>query len=139
MLVTARTSATIVAVDPCLSDYDRLARDARQAGMRWYQFSAAQEALRAAPWLAVDLWIINLQLPDMSGLELIDQLQPRRRGGAVFLVADAYTAEDERRALKLGVLRYVSKPAQSAWLRDWRPPAARSGHQQAREGCHITQ
>jgi DNA-binding response OmpR family regulator len=123
----SRSSGTVIVVDSNPSDYVRLAKWARQAGMRFHQLPRGQEALQAAHRVAVDLWIINVGLPDMSGFELVEQLQPRRRGSDVFLVADQYRKQDELRALSLGVTLYLCKPARPTWLSHWRVTAERVG------------
>ena len=64
--------------------------------------------------------MINTQLPDMTGFDVVERLDPRRRGSLVFLVADAYRAEDEIRALSLVATMYLCKPVSPAWLDHWR-------------------
>jgi DNA-binding response OmpR family regulator len=122
----SRSSGTVIVVDSNPSDYVRLAKWARQAGMRFHQLPRGQEALQAALRVAVDLWIINVELPDMCGFELVEQLQPRRRGSKVYLVGNHYRQEDERRAVSQGVTMYLCKPARRTWLGQRRAKAERS-------------
>ena len=72
-------------------------------------------ALRIQP----GLWIINTRLHDMSGFDLAETLKAGLPHVDVFLVADAYDPQDERRALSIGVARYVCKPPSGLWLRGW--------------------
>ena len=124
MGTSANVSHTVVVVDRNPEDYGRWARFARQQGMRFYYMHSGGEALQVRREGAVSLWMINIDLPDMSGFELVARLEPRRHGSDVFLVADAYRADDEVRTLSLGVTLYLCKPARAAWLRHWRPVSA---------------
>jgi DNA-binding response OmpR family regulator len=128
-----RSSPLVLVVDATPPDYVRLAKWARQAGMRFHQLIRGQDALRAAATVTVHMWIINLDLPDMNGFELVERLQPRRRGSDLFLVADHYRREDELRALSLGVTMYLCKPARASWLRQWRPWPDRAAREDAGE------
>ena len=60
--------------------------------------------------------IINVELPDLSGFDLVEMLRPIPKGTAVFLVGDQYALEDELRALRLGVGSYLCKPLDDSIL-----------------------
>ncbi|MFM7206673.1 MAG: hypothetical protein ACKO4T_08400 [Planctomycetaceae bacterium] len=90
-------------------------------------------ALRMARRFRADVWLVALDLPDMSGLDLLEMLVPLvsqgrvdpHRGGAVrdaaeadgteprsgvFVIADAYALDDEQRALRAGAAGYLVAP-----------------------------
>jgi CheY-like chemotaxis protein len=64
----------------------------------------------------VDLIVVDLHLPDMSGEELVSQLKSELRVAHLPLVAVATSVESRRverpRVLALGAARYVNKPIQ---------------------------
>ncbi|HET8568037.1 MAG TPA: response regulator [Candidatus Limnocylindria bacterium] len=70
----------------------------------------AERALRALETVRVDLLIVDLGLPGMSGLELYDRIRddPRYRGiPVVFETADHSALGEMRRR---GIATYVKKP-----------------------------
>lgn len=97
-------------------------------------------ALRMARRFRADVWLVAVDLPDMSGLDLLEMLMPAvaqggvdpLRGGApisldrigmerrtgVFVVSDAYSFEDEQRALRAGAAGYLTGPLSVALLLD---------------------
>lgn len=78
--------------------------------------ASAFEFLRS--WFAgvPDLCIVNVQLPGLSGFDLVEMVRPFPGGMTVCLLADEYAAEDEVRALSLGVHSYLCKPLEAAML-----------------------
>jgi DNA-binding response OmpR family regulator len=77
---------------------------------------SARAALRVDPALDPDLWIINMDLPDMSGLDLYPMIRSRFPGVPIYLVANQHTTDNEIRARSSGATMYFSKPLQSEWL-----------------------
>jgi response regulator of citrate/malate metabolism len=68
------------------------------------------EALEAVERLRPDLVVLDVYLPDMSGLEVLQEL--RRRRAAVTMIAStaAKDVESLRSAMAGGALRYIVKP-----------------------------
>lgn len=64
----------------------------------------------------VDLMILDLNMPVMSGLDLLEQLRPRSRGLDVIVFAGRTerSAEDTMKALSLGAGDFVVKPTSVA-------------------------
>jgi two-component system cell cycle response regulator DivK len=71
-----------------------------------------REALARARAFAPDLVIMDIQLPHISGLELIDQLKADEELKSIPIMAvTAYAAKgDEERIREAGAEGYVSKP-----------------------------
>ena len=71
-----------------------------------------REAVAAARAFAPDVIVMDIQLPHVSGLELIEQLKADRTLGRVPIMAvTAYAAKgDEDRIRAAGAEAYVSKP-----------------------------
>jgi DNA-binding response OmpR family regulator len=113
-------------VDPRAADYGGVARWADDAHWSLLFLHAGREALRTAEQLTPDLWIVNVRLPDISGFDLVEMLQPRLHGCDVFMIADKYRVEDEIRGLSLGIDMFLCKPLTTAWLRRWHPRHSRS-------------
>ena len=79
---------------------------------------AIEAARRARP----DVLLCDLNLPDMSGLELVARLAPELRAGRTHVIlASACSGreldEHRRRAAELGVGRVVAKPVVPAQVR----------------------
>jgi DNA-binding NarL/FixJ family response regulator len=73
------------------------------------EFSAAREAIDAIPGLNPDLVVTEIALPDISGLELIKELQARCSGVRVLV----FSAQDEmlyaERVIRAGGCGYLMK------------------------------
>jgi DNA-binding response OmpR family regulator len=111
---------TILVVDPKQSDYDCLLRLAVAEGHEVRFLATAGAALRQRHEIRGGLMIINVELPDRSGFDLVEMLQPSLKGTTVFLVGDRYAVEDEVRALRLGVSSYLCKPLEGFVLHECR-------------------
>ncbi len=67
----------------------------------------AERVLEAEP---VDLVLTDLQLPDRSGIELLERIRGTRAELPVILITAYGTVESAVRAIKLGAFDYVVKP-----------------------------
>ena len=108
----------IVVVDPCPTDYLPLMAAGRSRSLSFCFFSCGADAL-GLRWCGAGqarLWMINICLPDMTGLELCELLQPRLAGTPALLIADRYDPDDELSVLGTGTLHYVCKPLKASWL-----------------------
>ena len=70
------------------------------------------EALRLAHELAPDLLLLDVHLPDMSGLQVLRELRARGSVVAVVVVTAERDAEAVRAALHGGAMQYLVKPFQ---------------------------
>src|SRR5437868_10475748 len=68
------------------------------------------EALEAVERLRPDLVVLDIYLPDMSGLSVLQQLRQRQSEVDVIMVAAARDVESLRTAMAGGALRYIVKP-----------------------------
>ena len=85
----------VVIADKQLDDYGPLVIELSKRGVRVGLFSAGEEALRAANGNAATLWVVNVTLPDMTGVALLKLVRRRLARSTVFLVGDEYSADDE--------------------------------------------
>lgn len=115
---TARVPVVCV-VDSRSDDYRSWISQADASGVRILFFATAEEALRFSHTTAVDLWVVNVALPKLSGTELCQILKRQSARRPVYLVADEHSPAAERAAWTAGATIYGNKPAQVDWLNDW--------------------
>ena len=68
------------------------------------------EALAMARRLVPDLILLDLYLPDVFGLDVLNQMRVAGVEGDVIVISAANESETVERALKLGVANYLLKP-----------------------------
>jgi DNA-binding response OmpR family regulator len=111
----------VVIADKKLDDYGPLVVELSERGVRVGLFSTGEDALRAAIGNAATLWVVNVTLPDMTGVALLKLVRRRLPRSTVFLVGDEYSADDELAARAAGATAYVCKPPSAAWLEVYQP------------------
>lgn len=109
MTMTLRFQSKIVVADARPHDYQELALLAVKYGWHVHQLTSATAALRLTRSMAVDLYLVNTNLPDMSGFDLFEMLHDRVPAARVFIVSDSYNDADERQAYRCGAALYVCK------------------------------
>ena len=108
-------SLTITVVDQRSDDYAALQNDMREAAIRWNFVSTGHDALHLVRIRPVDLWLINIQLPDMSGLDLCSMLKNQLKS-VIYMVTDRYDEKIEREARIRGAAMFECKPVQAKWI-----------------------
>jgi response regulator of citrate/malate metabolism len=68
------------------------------------------EALEAAARLQPDLVLLDVYLPDVSGLDLLGELREAAPEVDVLVISAAREADTVRRALRGGIVHYLMKP-----------------------------
>lgn len=109
-MVAQQEPATVCIVDNRPSDYRRLAHEVTDPMVRIVFFRTGQEALQMARATDATVWLINLQLPDMSGVDLQTMLRARGYATPMILLGDEYDVDDEIRARSTGAAMYCAKP-----------------------------
>jgi DNA-binding NtrC family response regulator len=122
--VATQRDTTVYVVDNRPSDYRHLVQANQDSRQSFAFLSDARSALRVNPSSNRAVWIINLDLPDMSGTDLYSMLRLRFPASPVFLVGDEYRAEQERAARMSGASLYFCKPIQQEWLDETRAKAS---------------
>lgn len=119
-----RAIEELVIVAPTCDRFDDFVAAGRRGEVGLHFCVDARSAVRMARRFRADVWLVAADLPDMSGLDLLEILMPfvaqagvdPLLGGArvslddvghglrsgVFLLGDAYSFEDEQRALRSG-------------------------------------
>ena len=113
------STPTVCIVDPQQSNYPDWDSLASSQGVRLLRFTNADEALRFSRTAAVDLWVINTQLPGLSGCELCSMLRSRSPQAAVYLVANEYSPAEERSAWQARATLFLCQGAHATSLADW--------------------
>jgi DNA-binding response OmpR family regulator len=111
----------IMVVDSCPDDYERLVVAGDANGIQFTFLKTAEQALRSHAGPSVLVWMINMWLPCMTGLELFELLRPRLAHVPVLMVDDVYDAVRELTVLEIGRLHYLFKPLDASWLNGLHP------------------
>lgn len=131
MTMTDPSLDDVIVVDAISDDYRQLIGELGGDAVRSTVYTTGEDALRSGSASAYTVWIVNIRLPDMSGISFLRHLRRRAVHGHVLLVSDVYSAEDERVARSAGATAYLCKPVRAVWLvgcrRRCRSPAIRAG------------
>jgi len=126
MKLIERRVDDLVVVDASMDDYAALFSDEELQELPYRHFATGEEALqRFDPSLAT-LWMVNMRLPDMTGIGFLHLVRYRARRCPVFLVGDEYLPEEELAARAAGASAYLCKPVNVAWLRLCRSAISRA-------------
>jgi DNA-binding response OmpR family regulator len=106
----------LVVVDAKLQDYEPLLSELSTLELRVRLFATAEDALQITGARGAMLWLINVQLPDMSGIGLLALIRRRLPHSRIVIASDVYSADDELAARCAGATAYVCKPPSMAWL-----------------------
>jgi two-component system, chemotaxis family, chemotaxis protein CheY len=87
-------------------------------GIEVFEASSAFEALRLLPRHSFDLILTDINMPDITGLELVSFIKghAQYRHIPVVVISTERAQEDMRRARELGAEEYVTKPFEPADL-----------------------
>jgi DNA-binding response OmpR family regulator len=111
----------LIVVDANSCDYKPLVYELGRQHVRINLYSTGEDALRASEASSSTVWIVNISLPDMSGINFLTLVRHRLRASRIFLISNAYSSEDELAARWAGATGYLCKPATAAWLEGCRP------------------
>ena len=116
-MTPARAPVRVMVVDDHPIWRDAVARDLTAAG---YQVTAVAgdgaQAVRVAPAARPDVVVLDLQLPDLPGVEVIRRLVAADPAVRVLMLSASGEQQDVLDALKAGALGYLVKSAQPAEL-----------------------
>lgn len=96
-------------------DDERLVRwSLRQKCEEWgylvIEADAGEPALRLAQKESPDLALLDVRMPDLSGIEVLDQLKKNGDVRAIIMITADPRLDDVKAALKLGAYDFVGKP-----------------------------
>jgi DNA-binding NtrC family response regulator len=78
----------------------------------------AEEALQNAEQREFDVVILDVILPEMSGLEMAQELQRKNSRSNVIVLTGSPGQDEEVRSRRLKIFRYLSKPIRASVLID---------------------
>jgi len=104
-------------------DDERLVRwSLRQKCEEWgfqvIEADSGEPALRLAQTETPDLVLLDVRLPDLTGIEILDQLKKTNEGPAVIMITADPQLDDVKAAIKLGAYDFVGKPIDFDQLHD---------------------
>ena len=104
-------------------DDERLVRwSLRQKCDEWgyavVEADCGEKALRLAREESPDLVLLDIRLPDLTGIEVLDQLKKDGFGRAVIMITADPQLDDVKAAIKLGAYDFVGKPIDFETLRE---------------------
>jgi DNA-binding NtrC family response regulator len=79
-------------------------------GYRVLEADAGEPALKLAQHESPDLVLLDVRMPGLSGIEVLDQLKKNGDARAVIMITADPQLEDVKAALKLGAYDFVGKP-----------------------------
>lgn len=116
MIQIRKSPPNVVIVDCNRSDYVALARLVRHDGIIPRFVASGREALRLARANRGGVWLIGVELPDMSGFDLCEMLRQRLGDIRVCMVAGEYCGEHEAASYRCGATFYACKSLGASWL-----------------------
>lgn len=85
-----------------------------------FEASSGFEALKALPSQSFDVIIVDINMPDINGLEIINFVKnnDQYKDVPVVIVSTESSEEDRKRGMKLGAFAYLTKPFTTKELQD---------------------
>ncbi len=90
----------------------------RDPGLTLLTASSGGEGLELAARAAPDVVILDLRLPDQSGLDVFRQLRERGVRAPVIFITGHGSSETALEAMELGAYGYLPKPLEVAQIRE---------------------
>src|SRR3954471_18222579 len=103
-------AATILVVDDDVSVLKSVARLLRSAGYQVVTFDSPGKFLAAAPWLGAHCAIVDLRMPELSGLDLQGELARAGRGLPLVFITGHGDVPASVKAMKGGAVDFLLKP-----------------------------
>ncbi len=85
-----------------------------------FESSSGFEALKVLPTRSFDLIVIDINMPDINGLELLNFLKnnDQYKDIPVLIVSTESSEEDKEKGMNLGAYAYITKPFKTEMLQD---------------------
>jgi len=101
----------MLVVDDDATFRNRLCRAFRDRGCEAHEADTAQETYRLASSVSPDLVLLDLKLPGLNGLELVQNIKKLDSTIAVIILTGYGSIATAMQALRLGADHYLTKPA----------------------------
>ncbi len=107
------TRARVLLVDDDETFRRVMAAELTRRGYNVVTASSGSEAVERAPHMDVDVILLDLRLPDMDGIEVLERLRDRNSSSPGVVVLTGHgTIDTAIRAIRLGAHDYLEKPCQ---------------------------
>lgn len=107
---------TIAIVDDDSGIRDALSGLIQSLGYRPKLFACAEDYLASAGWLAVACLIVDVRMPGMSGIELLDRLNELERRPPIIFLTSFLDETTRSRAFEGGASHFLGKPVEDEVL-----------------------
>ena len=101
----------MLVVDDDATFRNRLCRAFRDRGCEAHEADTAQETYRLASSVSPDLVLLDLKLPGLNGLELVQNIKKLDSTIALIILTGYGSIATAMQALRLGADHYLTKPA----------------------------
>lgn len=101
----------VLLVDDEQDFLDSLAERMRARGMDVSTTTSAEEAIKMAATESYDAVVLDLMMPEMDGIEVLQAIKEKRPDVGVILLTGYATLDKGIEAMKLGAMDFVEKPA----------------------------
>jgi class 3 adenylate cyclase/signal transduction histidine kinase len=114
-----RKTGKILVVDDNASNRDLLLRRLEREGHRAVEAQSGRQALQILDIEEVDLILLDLMMPDMNGLQVLERLKgnERLRGIPVIMISGLQETDSVIRCIEAGAEDYLPKPFDQVLLR----------------------
>jgi DNA-binding NtrC family response regulator len=112
-----RPRSTVMVVDDDAASRDGLASLLERWGYKSLTAANGQAALKTCEQSLPDAMVLDLIMPEMTGLELVQALGERVRQMALIMLTGQATIDSAVQAIKLGAYDYLAKPLEANRLR----------------------
>ena len=112
-----KTSARLLVIDDDPNVLPIVERCGRQAGFEVTTSTRPLEAVGQLPQLRPDVAVVDLQMPEVGGLDVLTAVRAADPECQVILMTGNATVDTAMEAVKLGAMDYLSKPLDLARLR----------------------
>jgi len=131
-----RVNSEVLIVEDDADWADSLQDVLYEEGLTSLRFASAEETLKDAPFHRVGCAILDLQLPAMSGLNLLAELRGRGCSFPILVVTGQATVTSTIQAFENGVSRFFQKPVELLELLPALHQAIANGRRQRVDDTH---
>ena len=80
------------------------------------EVSSGEQALAIAPEFKPDIFLVDVKMPRMTGLQLLERIKADDRRNEVIMMTGHESLDDACRAMELGAISYLRKPVRAEEL-----------------------
>jgi FixJ family two-component response regulator len=100
----------IYLVDDDASVRRALTRLLKSLGLETVAFASAEAFLQASPWVSEACLILDVQLPGMTGWDLVDHLHAANTQMPVIIITAHHDRQTQDHVRAAGIVAYLQKP-----------------------------